>query len=550
MPLAALLVPLLAYSPPLIARRHAPVHCTASIETRADSGFAVVNSYDGAISLLLDEIASTQKGDAINLSLYLLEGGKSSERVLTALEEAGTRGVNVIFGLDVSYVSAISRLIEKTDTLIPRAEAMAATHPGWCACTYRSKPDHGKFATFTRCGDGAVSSAILGGINLGDRFVDWDDYAIRLPGASAEALATLCADEATGCDVDLASFAFSTDASVNSVAAAETIAYVSPVVALFTLLTTAAAFATLAFTSLALGLSQPVDGIALPGVQLTIVLAAIATTLGISFATSADGGPFDLIYELQMFVRSLVYDRSALGDVLSPLRFLYTDRRGIDLEQQQQPVESTASPIDTRLVPPITLPTSDESVRLVCNRRIQQRYEIEPTFRALFSDTSYTKYRVVMAYLGHRWGIELLEYALKRGAEVELLIPARPNVYANENLRAAQTLVDADWPNLSLYLHPEMVHAKATLARSSDKDLAFIGSANLVRGSLNLPVHCGLLPYDELNVLTSETSITSSLDASMETLFKEARLVGKGEQLLDASEWYSEPRACWEELWQ
>jgi phosphatidylserine/phosphatidylglycerophosphate/cardiolipin synthase-like enzyme len=111
-------------------------------------------------------------------------------------------------------------------------------------------------------------------------------------------------------------------------------------------------------------------------------------------------------------------------------------------------------------------------------------------------------------------------------------------------------LVDADWPNLSLYLHPEMVHAKATLARSSDKDLAFIGSANLVRGSLNLPVHCGLLPYDELNVLTSETSITSSLDASMETLFKEARLVGKGEQLLDASEWYSEPRACWEELWQ
>ena len=137
------------------------------------------------------------------------------------------------------------------------AEALAAAHPGWCACTYRSKPDHGKFATFTRCGDGAVSSAILGGINLGDRFVDWDDYAIRLPGESAEALATLCADEATGCDVDLASFAFSTDASVNSVAAAETIAYVSPVVALFTLLTTAAAFATLALhAAFALHLSQ------------------------------------------------------------------------------------------------------------------------------------------------------------------------------------------------------------------------------------------------------------------------------------------------------
>ena len=47
-------------------------------------------------------------------------------------------------------------------------------------------------------------------------------------------------------------------------------------------------------------------------------------------------------------------------------------------------------------------------------------------------------------------------------------VPARPNVYAHENLRAAQTLVDADWPTLALYLHPAMVHAKATLARGPD----------------------------------------------------------------------------------
>ena len=102
-----------------------------------------------------------------------------------------------------------------------------------------------------------------------------------------------------------------------------------------------------------------------------------------------------------------------------------------------------------------------------------------------------------------------------------------------------------------------MVHAKATLAFSEGdgaqhppRSLAFVGSANLVRGSLNLPVHCGLLPYDELNVLTSEPAICGTLDASMDTLFAAARRVERGEQLLESSEWYDERRAQWEELWQ
>ena len=80
--------------------------------------------------------------------------------------------------------------------------------------------------------------------------------------------------------------------------------------------------------------------------------------------------------------------------------------------------------------------------------------------------------------------------------------------------------------------------------------VAFVGSANLVRGSLNLPVHCGLLPYDELNVLIRDPGFTASLDASMDTLFGCARLVSPGEQLLLTSEWYSERRAQLEELWQ
>lgn len=54
--------------------------------------------------------------------------------------------------------------------------------------------------------------------------------------------------------------------------------------------------------------------------------------------------------------------------------------------------------------------------------------QVEPAFRALFSDASLRHYRVAMAYLGPRWGVELIEMALARGARVDLLLPARANV--------------------------------------------------------------------------------------------------------------------------
>ena len=130
-----------------------------------------------------------------------------------------------------------------------------------------------------------------------------------------------------------------------------------------------------------------------------------------------------------------------------------------------------------------------------------------------------------------------------------------------ENLRAAQRLIDARWPTLRVFMlpEPEMVHAKATLAYSSctqpvqadngsdggdgadqgadqgpgrgrareklvqREGVAFLGSANLVRGSMNLPVHCGLLPYDELNVLVRDATFCKELDASMDGLFAHER---------------------------
>ena len=153
---------------------------------------------------------------------------------------------------------------------------------------------------------------------------------------------------------------------------------------------------------------------------------------------------------------------------------------------------------------------------------------------------------------GPRWGVELLELALRRGAHVELLLPARANVYAHANLLAAQRLLDGDWPTLRLSLDPEMMHAKATLASDGEGGhAAFLGSANLVRGSMNLPVWLRLLPFDELNVLVNEPAFCSELDEAMDALFARAEPIAPGERLLDnASEWYSERSAWLDELWQ
>ena len=69
------------------------------------------------------------------LNQMMSEGGLKAAQVLAALEEAGDgRGVRVLFSLDVSYVSIISRIIERTDTLLPRVEALSDR--AWCSCVY------------------------------------------------------------------------------------------------------------------------------------------------------------------------------------------------------------------------------------------------------------------------------------------------------------------------------------------------------------------------------------------------------------------------------
>ena len=80
--------------------------------------------------------------------------------------------------------------------------------------------------------------------------------------------------------------------------------------------------------------------------------------------------------------------------------------------------------------------------------------------------------------------------------------------------------------------------------------VAFLGSANLVRGSMNLPVWCQLLPYDELNALIADAAFCEDLGLSMGRLFERSRPVPPDAQLVRSSEWYSERSAWLDELWQ
>ena len=561
------------------------VSCLAHAEgpTLLDSnGPVLLDSYDTTTEKLLEEIAATELGDEIFFQLYLLEAGVSSERVLSALSEAGSqRGVQVRFGLDVSYGASAST--RSRHAASPR-QLSHLIPPGPC-CSLDAVPPYGKdynpdpdrggdgnslptvvllhlwleagplkgalnhhlptprpsasslgppqFALFLRS-DGR-STAILGGMNIGDRFRGWNDFTVRLTSPWAEQLDGLLRS-GRGRDVSIASgnryaqasaTAVTTPVAAGAMAAAiGTTATAAPLAAVYTTWTGECDF--------------------LSAVVATVAVAASAAfVLGCLSGAAADGSPFSFWGEVRSVCRALLYDRSWVGDVSSPLRPVFAP----------PPVASgrtaAASPlVEQRYLP--ALPPSAEAVQFVCNRRETGVYEMEPAFRALFSDASLVRYRVTMAYLGPRWGVELIEMALRRGASVDLLLPARANVYAHANLKAAQKLIDAGWLGLRLYLEPSMVHAKATVAwdASGSRSVAFLGSANLVRGSLNLPVWCQLLPFDELNVLVRDGAFAATLNESMGVLFDRADRVAPRQRLLEDSDWYSERSAWLDELWQ
>lgn len=141
--------------------------------------------YPQAIHALLEELGGLGSGDEARLELYLLEPGESSQAVLAALRAAAERGVRVRVALDASAASALSRLVEGTGTLRGAARALARALPGRVELVRRAGTDHAKVLSFLR--PGGVSSALFGGMNLGDRFRAWRDFMVLVRGSEAVA---------------------------------------------------------------------------------------------------------------------------------------------------------------------------------------------------------------------------------------------------------------------------------------------------------------------------------------------------------------------------
>jgi phosphatidylserine/phosphatidylglycerophosphate/cardiolipin synthase-like enzyme len=137
-------------------------------------------SYDEVVATLAREIDATSAPSArIVLNFYIIEPGDSTQQILAAAKRAASRGVPVQISLDDTWASRLSRFWEKTTSVLPELVALAAEVPN-IVVTRRRVTDHSKYAIFDRAG--ATSTAIIGGMNLGDRFRTWRDFALRVDG--------------------------------------------------------------------------------------------------------------------------------------------------------------------------------------------------------------------------------------------------------------------------------------------------------------------------------------------------------------------------------
>jgi phosphatidylserine/phosphatidylglycerophosphate/cardiolipin synthase-like enzyme len=151
----------------------------------------------------------------------------------------------------------------------------------------------------------------------------------------------------------------------------------------------------------------------------------------------------------------------------------------------------------------------DGSVEFVANAPLRGRFDVRAALRRFAEDPRFTSYRIAMAYID-RAGVLVLERALARGADVELVIARRANVYQHSNMRSVAELLDRA-PRFRAWLCPEMVHAKAIVARdASGARASFIGSANLKRNSFRM--------FAELDAVVTDPDFNVALDRELDRL--------------------------------
>jgi phosphatidylserine/phosphatidylglycerophosphate/cardiolipin synthase-like enzyme len=164
-------------------RRRVATRKNAGSPTSKVPPVRLLTSYDQTVSTIVEEINRTGSGDRVEFSVYVLEPGESTERVLDAMRRAARRGVRVDASLDCSAVSSFTRWCEGTATLASELVEMEKSYPDTVTFTPRKIPTHAKYVMCHRAN--SVSTAVFGGVNIGDRFKPWRDFAIRAEGSAA-----------------------------------------------------------------------------------------------------------------------------------------------------------------------------------------------------------------------------------------------------------------------------------------------------------------------------------------------------------------------------
>ena len=161
----------------------------------------LLTSYDEVVRAIVAEMDRTAAGDRVEFSVYVMEPGASTDAVLRAMRRAATRGVRVDCSLDCSVVSAFTSWCEGTTTQAARLKALAAEFP-LVTFSPRTVPTHAKYVVFHRRSQ--TPTAVFGGVNIGDRFEAWRDFAVRAEGRAAVGALAMCVNGEAKPSVDVA----------------------------------------------------------------------------------------------------------------------------------------------------------------------------------------------------------------------------------------------------------------------------------------------------------------------------------------------------------
>jgi phosphatidylserine/phosphatidylglycerophosphate/cardiolipin synthase-like enzyme len=469
----------------------------------------LLTHYDAVVDCIVHEMDRTAAGDRVEFSVYVLEPGESTLRVLAAMRRAAGRGVRVDCSLDCSVISAFTRWCEGTETWAGKLEALAAEFPALVTFAPRVVPTHAKYVMCHRAT--AVPTAVFGGVNIGDRFRDWRDFAIRCEGrAAVGALALSVNGPVAGADAD---------DGRRDVAGGD--ARLRPE------------------NNVVVGGARAGAG-ARPGAgtrtreNASRGFSSKDTTLSVSPGTSPG---------TKHLPRAVAEASAAARDFARRRVARTVGSRYRDASSDEAARAGGLGFITNR-------PTGFDVVAWAAPwwRTFPGAFDVYPALLRLMRDERYDEYLVAAAYVDQA-GSAVLADALDRGAAVTLVMPRRPNVYEDANKKALAKLMarhgarpgetkTREGRRLRAFACDDMLHAKVFSARSSRgtaPDAAMVGSCNLKRRSFG--------QFAELNALIAQPSCTRQLRRELEKLVGMSEEIFRGDPFLD----FAEPKATVEE---